>query len=109
MICSPVGIENEIKVKSGIKDTSGEEIEYSIICNDIAKTSEVIILCHGIFSHKNAHTIRKIAESLKTISHVRFDFRGAGASTGSTTYGGYLEELEDLKYMIDWVRSQGIF
>lgn len=71
------------------------------------------VICHGLLSHKGSRTI--IALSQYVLEHipyidaiVRFDFHGNGESTGydKWSYGGYVEEVEDLRNVVQFlVRS----
>ncbi|KAI9123005.1 hypothetical protein K1719_005894 [Acacia pycnantha] len=61
-------------------------------------TTDIIILCHGFQSSKEAQAIANFAAALENagISSFRFDFAGNGESEGSFQYGNYWREVEDL-------------
>ncbi|XP_061361497.1 uncharacterized protein LOC133305331 [Gastrolobium bilobum] len=59
---------------------------------------EIVILCHGFRSSKEAKAILNLAVALENarISSFRFDFAGNGESDGSFQYGYYRREADDL-------------
>ncbi|TKY54476.1 2-hydroxy-6-oxo-6-(2'-aminophenyl)hexa-2,4-dienoic acid hydrolase [Spatholobus suberectus] len=59
---------------------------------------EIVILCHGFRSSKEANALVNLAAALENarISSFRFDFAGNGESDGSFQYGYYWREAEDL-------------
>ncbi|KAJ1400676.1 Serine aminopeptidase, S33 [Sesbania bispinosa] len=61
-------------------------------------TREIVVLCHGFRSSKEANAIVNIAAALGNagISSFRFDFAGNGESDGSFQYGYYWREADDL-------------
>ncbi|KAJ1433398.1 Serine aminopeptidase, S33 [Sesbania bispinosa] len=61
-------------------------------------TREIVVLCHGFRSSKEANAIVNIAAALENagISSFRFDFAGNGESDGSFQYGYYWREADDL-------------
>eukprot|EP00898_Chlorokybus_atmophyticus_P001338 jgi/Chlat1/2204/Chrsp17S02765 len=70
---------------------------------------EVVVLCHGFRSHKDnaVNTIVTRALAARGISAARFDFSGNGDSEGKFAYGGYEREVEDLRAVIQHLRSTG--
>ncbi|KAL2338732.1 hypothetical protein Fmac_013178 [Flemingia macrophylla] len=61
-------------------------------------SKEMVILCHGFRSSKEANVLVNLATALENarISSFRFDFAGNGESDGSFQYGYYWREAEDL-------------
>ncbi|XP_027333853.1 uncharacterized protein LOC113848501 isoform X1 [Abrus precatorius] len=59
---------------------------------------EIVILCHGFRSSKEANALVNLSAALGNarISSFRFDFSGNGESDGSFQYGYYWREAEDL-------------
>ncbi|KAI7820897.1 Alpha/Beta hydrolase protein [Kickxella alabastrina] len=65
----------------------------------------VFILCHGLLDTKHAPLFQHLQKTLP-FATVSFDFRGNGHSTGTTSYGNYHEEANDIKQVIEYVNSE---
>ncbi|KAI4335288.1 hypothetical protein L6164_013949 [Bauhinia variegata] len=70
-------------------------------------TKEIVILCHGFRSSKEATAIVNLAAALENagISSFRFDFAGNGESEGSFQYGFYWREADDLHAVAQHLRE----
>ncbi|MDE6556190.1 MAG: lysophospholipase [Duncaniella sp.] len=68
----------------------------------------LVILCHGFTSNCNTTLMTDIADDLQEqgIASLRFDFNGHGKSEGEFQNMTVLNEIEDLKDVISWARSQ---
>lgn len=68
-----------------------------------------IVLCHGFRSSKESSTLSSVATKLVETgySSFRFDFSGNGESEGEFQYGNYWKEVEDLRFVILSLTSQG--
>ncbi len=68
--------------------------------------ARALILCHGFNVHRRARRIVTLARQLAEQRAVyTFDFRGHGASEGTSTLGD--REIHDLRAVIDLVRARG--
>ncbi|CAB5299488.1 unnamed protein product [Rhizophagus irregularis] len=69
-----------------------------------APSEGIVILCHGILNTRFSKTILCVIERIPyhTLS---FDFQGNGLSGGTTTYGNYYEEVENIRCIITYVRE----
>ncbi|ORX66432.1 alpha/beta-hydrolase [Linderina pennispora] len=65
----------------------------------------VFLICHGLLDTKHATLFQGLQRMLPYVS-IAFDFRGSGHSTGTTNYGNYLEEAEDIRHMVDHINGQ---
>ncbi|KAL1917581.1 uncharacterized protein VTP21DRAFT_3974 [Calcarisporiella thermophila] len=74
----------------------------------ISGKKKLIIICHGVFGHKNYLFQRLLAENLP-IDNFRFDFRGNGESDGMTRYSNIDDDVEDLKDIVKYFRQRGYF
>ncbi|KAG9291272.1 hypothetical protein G9A89_021774 [Geosiphon pyriformis] len=63
-----------------------------------------IVLCHGLRSTKEFHTLSALTERLPYHTIV-FDFQGNGESGGTTNYGNYFEEVSNLQKIISYTRK----
>jgi uncharacterized protein len=88
-----------------IVNEEGVKLAYMLSIND-SSSPYIVILVHGTFGNKNNLFFPKFAESLK-YNVLRFDLQGNGDSEGKFTIGGYKSEVEDIKTVVDWSRSQG--
>ncbi|MCM1163608.1 MAG: lysophospholipase [Muribaculaceae bacterium] len=68
----------------------------------------VVIVCHGFTGNMDSSLLIDLANDLVEggIGVVRFDFNGHGRSEGKFENMTVLNEIEDLKKVIDWTRSQ---
>ncbi|BBN05237.1 uncharacterized protein MPTK1_3g11480 [Marchantia polymorpha subsp. ruderalis] len=101
-IVPPPGIAKNVT----IINQDGEKLVGVI---DDTGSKELCVLCHGFRSSKKSTTLGVVASTLVTagFSSFRFDFSGNGESEGEFAYGNYWKEVEDLRAVIEYWRSQG--
>lgn len=75
---------------------------------------EVAVACHGLYQTKESKTILAtsyaLLENPTTLDAVvRFDFHGEGESSGFEAWslGGYEDEVEDLRDVVEFMKSKG--
>jgi fermentation-respiration switch protein FrsA (DUF1100 family) len=63
----------------------------------------LVILCHGLLSHKDSSKYRQLAQvfARESIATVRFDFRGCGESEGLLSESSISRRWRDLQRVID--------
>ncbi len=68
----------------------------------------MVIVCHGFTGNMESPLLTDLANDLQTagIGVVRFDFNGHGKSEGDFENMTVLNEIEDLKKVIEWVKAQ---
>lgn len=68
----------------------------------------VVIICHGFGSDCERPLLTTIAKDVveQGMIAIRFDFNGCGKSDGEFQDMTVLNEIEDLKHVIDWARRQ---
>lgn len=68
----------------------------------------VVIICHGFGSDCNRPLLKAIANDVveQGMIAIRFDFNGCGQSDGLFQNMTVLNEISDLKHIIDWARKQ---
>lgn len=68
----------------------------------------VVIICHGFGSDCQRPLLKAIANDVveQGMIAIRFDFNGCGKSEGLFQNMTVLNEIEDLKHVIDWARRQ---
>lgn len=68
----------------------------------------VVIVCHGFTGNMDSPLLTDLANDLveSGIGVVRFDFNGHGKSQGKFEDMTVLNEIEDLKKIIDWTKNQ---
>ncbi|KAJ2723144.1 hypothetical protein GGI07_002847 [Coemansia sp. Benny D115] len=64
----------------------------------------VLLICHGLLDTKYAPLFEHLQGSLP-LATVAFDFRGNGLSTGTTTYGNYYAEADDIKHVVEYIND----
>lgn len=84
---------------------------YTIVQKPQMKAGQrlpVVIICHGFGSNCNRPLLRAIADDVveQGMIAVRFDFNGCGQSDGLFQNMTVLNEIDDLKHVIAWVREQ---
>lgn len=84
---------------------------YTIVQKPKMKKGEklpVVIICHGFGSDCNRPLLRELAKDIveQDMIAIRFDFNGCGKSDGLFQNMTVLNEIEDLKHVIDWARQQ---
>lgn len=69
---------------------------------------DIVIVCHGFTGNMDSPLLTDIANDLVDggIGVVRFDFNGHGKSEGKFENMTVLNEIEDLKKVIEWTRGQ---
>eukprot|EP00976_Prorocentrum_cordatum_P008826 176044-Prorocentrum_minimum.AAC.2 len=72
----------------------------------------ISILCHGFRNTKDSRTIKCVADALHAKGARRhatlcFDFNGNGESEGDFEIGNYMDEVEDLRAAVVFVRGTG--
>ncbi|EFJ10240.1 hypothetical protein SELMODRAFT_447411 [Selaginella moellendorffii] len=75
---------------------------------DDTGSPDLCILCHGLRSSKESTGLVVLANALAEagLSTYRFDFSGNGESEGEFSYGGYWQEVEDLRAVVLHWRAQ---
>lgn len=68
----------------------------------------VVIICHGFASNCERPLLTTIANDVveQGMIAIRFDFNGCGRSEGEFQDMTVLNEIDDLKHVIDWARQQ---
>lgn len=84
---------------------------YTIVQKPQMKPQEklpVVIICHGFGSDCNRPLLKAIADDVveQGMIAIRFDFNGCGQSDGLFQNMTVLNEIDDLKHVIDWARQQ---
>lgn len=69
---------------------------------------QMVIVCHGFTGNMDSPLLTDLADDLveSGIGVVRFDFNGHGKSEGKFENMTVLNEIEDLKKVIEWTKSQ---
>lgn len=84
---------------------------YTIVQKPDMRAGEklpVVIICHGFGSDCNRPLLRAIASDVvqQGMIAIRFDFNGCGKSEGLFQNMTVLNEIDDLKHVINWVQHQ---
>ncbi len=82
---------------------------YTIVDRPAARGKvPVVIICHGFSGNCDRPFMKELASSIvaQGMAAVRFDFNGHGRSDGEFKDMTVLNEIDDLKCMIAWVRRQ---
>lgn len=84
---------------------------YTIVQKPQMKANEklpVVIICHGFGSDCNRPLLKELAKDIveQGMIAIRFDFNGCGQSDGLFQNMTVLNEIEDLKHVIDWAKQQ---
>ena len=68
---------------------------------------DMVIVCHGLTSHKNTASLSLVVDSLQArgFASVRFDFNGHGQSDGDLIDMTVSSEVEDAKCILSYVES----
>ena len=86
-----------------IDKMTNKEVTLSSILTKNPKTSDTILLCHGMFDSKNSKINNILLEGLKNNwSILRFDFEGNGESSGEWDYAGYEREVRNIGDLIQY-------
>ena len=69
-----------------------------------------VIFSHGLFSSKDGYKITRMAESIAETGFIlmTFDFRFAGENSDKISEISILDEVEDLKYAVNFFKEKGI-
>lgn len=72
------------------------------------KKIPLVVICHGFSGNCRSELLTDIADDLQTrgIASLRFDFNGHGKSEGKFEDMTVPNEIQDLKNVIDWARTQ---
>ena len=77
------------------------------IIDENKDTKDIVIACHGLWGNKNGVFYPQLSLALaKSVNVLRFDFTGAGESSGTYWYG-YSKDVEDIRAAIEYCRSHG--
>ncbi|KAJ1647112.1 hypothetical protein IWQ61_010130 [Dispira simplex] len=91
-----------------IPTVGNHSLGATVITKSVAEVnhhgSEIMVICHGLLNSRYSRVVRALGVSLPYNACI-FDFRGNGSSTGSTRYGNIMEELEDLRFVIEYLRN----
>ncbi|KAJ1968233.1 hypothetical protein IWQ62_001370 [Dispira parvispora] len=91
-----------------IPTSDNHSLGATVITKTIAEEnhhgSEIMVICHGLLNSRYSRVVRSLGVSLPYNACI-FDFRGNGNSTGSTRYGNIMEEMEDLRFVIEYLRN----
>lgn len=92
-----------------IKGSVGEL--YTILQKPAMKKGQklpVVIICHGFGSNCQRPLLATIARDVvqQGMIAIRFDFNGCGKSQGEFQNMTVLNEIDDLKHVIEWAREQ---
>ncbi|KAJ2660675.1 hypothetical protein IW148_003691 [Coemansia sp. RSA 1199] len=70
----------------------------------------VFVLSHGLLDNIDAPVFRHVQETFNklSIASVAFDFHGNGCSTGTTSYGNYYNEADDIASIVQYLQTTGI-
>lgn len=73
-----------------------------------AAQTPLVIICHGFTGNCNTRLLTGIADDLQAqrIASLRFDFNGHGKSEGEFKDMTVLNEIADLKNVIEWAQKQ---
>ena len=83
--------------------TTNKEVNLSCILAKNTSTTNTILLCHGMFGNKNSSINLLLLEDLKNYwSILRFDFEGAGESSGEWSYADYEREIHNISNLIEY-------
>lgn len=98
--------ERQVTFRSGDHDLVGALIEHSDV-----KPVDGIIICHGLHAHHNWRWIPSMAQSIAqrlTVTVLRFDFAGCGASQGQWRFGAYIAQSHDIVSACTFLVTSGI-
>lgn len=83
---------------------------FTIIQRPASQPNKVplVIICHGFSGNCRTQFMNDLSESILTqgMATLRFDFNGHGNSEGDFKDMTVLNEIEDLKDVIDWAKKQ---
>jgi len=72
------------------------------LCTPEAASWPLVVMCHGLLSHRNSSKYRFLAQTLaaRNIASLRFDFRGCGESEGELQESTVSARWHDLRCVI---------
>ena len=86
-----------------IDKKTNKEVTLSSILTKNSKSSDTILLCHGMFGNKNTELNIHLLNGLKSKwSVIRFDFEGNGESSGDWSYADYEREVRNIADIVDY-------
>ena len=86
-----------------IDKITNKEVSLSSILTKNNKSTDTILLCHGMFGNKNSELNLHLLNGLKTKwSVLRFDFEGNGDSSGEWSYADYEREVRNISDIIEY-------
>ena len=86
-----------------IDKVTNKEVKLSSILTKNSKTSDTILLCHGMFGNKNSGLNIHLLNGLKNQwSVLRFDFEGNGDSSGEWSYADYEREVRNITDIVEY-------
>ncbi|KAJ1838810.1 hypothetical protein H4S02_001267 [Coemansia sp. RSA 2611] len=70
----------------------------------------VFVLSHGLLDNIESPVFAHLQQALSrlALASVAFDFHGNGNSTGTTSYGNYYDEADDIAHVVRHLRQRGI-
>lgn len=73
-----------------------------------SESKNIVIVCHGYLSDSTFGLCAAICNA-EMFNTVRFDFHGCGVSEGEDqwSFGGYMGEVEDIKFVRDYLVNNG--
>ncbi|CAG8662773.1 1914_t:CDS:2 [Funneliformis mosseae] len=83
----------------------GFNLSAALCLKSNAPCESIVIVCHGFLNTRLSETVRTVVERIPyhTLS---FDFQGNGLSEGTTAYGNYEVEVEDVRCIVSYVREK---
>jgi len=92
----------------GVQNGSGERLALVLEEGEPPAQGGVTVVCHGFRNTKDSFTPRVVADHVVRSGRnvVRFDFSGNGDSGGTFEFGNYAKEVEDLRAVIECLRSE---
>jgi len=90
-----------------IDKVTNKEVKLSSILTKNSKTTDTILLCHGMFGNKNSEINMSLLPGLQQFwSVLRFDFEGNGESSGEWSYADYEREVRNISDIIDYPKKK---
>ena len=88
---------------------STDNIKLCGLLSEVNDNKKIVILCHGLTSHKESKGFNLVVKRLqeRNVNTFRFDFRGLGESTGDFINMTPSKELADLKASVDYLVNLG--
>ncbi|CAG8583747.1 11802_t:CDS:2 [Funneliformis caledonium] len=83
----------------------GFNLSAALCLKSNAPCENIVIVCHGLLNTRLSETVRTVVERIPYHA-LSFDFQGNGLSEGTTTYGNYEEEVENVRCIVSYVREK---